>query len=92
MPDDAPQFKYKAFISYSHRDEKWGQWLHRGIEKYRIPKAIMGRDTFYGAVPKRLFPVFRDREELPTAADLSGALSVRRQPSRSAQGTPPTLA
>jgi len=75
VPDDAPQFKYKAFISYSHRDEKWGQWLHRGIEGYRVPKAIIGRDTLYGAVPKRLFPVFRDREELPTAADLSEVIS-----------------
>ena len=75
MPDDDPQFKYKAFISYSHRDEKWGQWLHRGIERYRVPKAIIGRDTLYGPVPRRLFPVFRDREELPTAADLSEVIS-----------------
>jgi len=75
VPDDDPQFKYKAFISYSHRDEKWGQWLHRGIERYRVPKAIIGRDTLYGPVPKRLFPVFRDREELPTAADLSEVIS-----------------
>ena len=21
-------YKYKAFISYSHKDEKWGRWLH----------------------------------------------------------------
>ncbi|SVC38800.1 uncharacterized protein METZ01_LOCUS291654, partial [marine metagenome] len=75
VPDDVPQFKYKAFISYSHLDEKWGQWLHRSIEGYRVPKAIIGRDTLYGLVPKRLFPVFRDREELPTAADLSEAIS-----------------
>ena len=71
MRDAPKQFKYKAFISYSHQDEKWGQWLHRSIEKYRVPKAIVGRDTLYGPVPKRLFPIFRDREELPTAADLS---------------------
>ena len=75
VPDDTPEFKYKAFISYSHRDEKWGQWLHRGIERYRVPKAIVGRKTLYGPVPKRLFPVFRDREELPTAADLSEVIS-----------------
>ncbi|HIG81549.1 MAG TPA: TIR domain-containing protein, partial [Verrucomicrobiales bacterium] len=51
--------------------EKWGRWLHRGIEGYKIPKGLIGRDTRYGQVPKRLFPVFRDREELPTASDLS---------------------
>ena len=64
-------YKYKAFISYSHKDEKWGRWLHRGIEGYRIPKGLVGRDTLNGPVPKRLFPLFRDREELPTASDLS---------------------
>ena len=71
MPDPASAFKYKAFISYSHRDESWGRWLHRSIEGYRVPKGVIGRETIYGPVPKRLFPVFRDREELPTASDLS---------------------
>ena len=71
MPDNKSAFKYKAFISYSHRDESWGRWLHRSIEGYRVPKGVIGRETIYGPVPKRLFPVFRDREELPTASDLS---------------------
>ena len=71
MPDNKSAFKYKAFISYSHRDESWGRWLHRSIEGYRLPKGVIGRETIYGPVPKRLFPVFRDREELPTASDLS---------------------
>ena len=22
-------FKYRAFLSYSHRDAAWGKWLHR---------------------------------------------------------------
>ena len=25
-------FRYRAFISYSHRDETWARWLHRGLE------------------------------------------------------------
>lgn len=62
--------RYRAFISYSHRDGAWGTWLHRGIERYRVPAALVGRKTRAGPVPTRLFPVFRDREELPTAADL----------------------
>ena len=32
----------------------------------------MGTPARAGPVPKRLFPVFRDREELPTSADLGG--------------------
>jgi len=27
-----PDFKYKAFISYSHNDEKWADWLHKALE------------------------------------------------------------
>lgn len=53
--------KYRAFISYSHRDEAWATWLHRKLERYRLPKRLGGG---------RLYPVFRDREELPTAIDL----------------------
>ncbi|MDG2213757.1 MAG: toll/interleukin-1 receptor domain-containing protein, partial [Verrucomicrobiota bacterium] len=62
--------KYKAFISYSHQDKKWGDWLHKSLETYSIPKALIGKKALYGKVPKRLFPVFRDRDELPTATEL----------------------
>jgi len=64
------QFKYWAFISYSHQDKSWGDWLHKALETYRVPKRLVGRASRDGAVPKRLFPIFRDREELPTSADL----------------------
>jgi len=49
-------YKYKAFISYSHQDKKWGDWLHRALETYRVPKGLVGKETRYGAVPNRLFP------------------------------------
>jgi len=63
--------KYRAFISYSHRDKAWADWLHKGLERYKVPKSLVGRETSPGeAVPARIFPVFRDREELPTAVDL----------------------
>ena len=55
-------YKYKAFISYSHQDKKWGDWLHKALETYRVPKGLVGKETRYGSVPNRLFPVFRDRE------------------------------
>jgi hypothetical protein len=73
---DAPgEFKYWAFISYSHRDEEWAQWLHNELETYRVPRRLVGRATPLGPVPRRLFPVFRDREELPGSADLGGNIS-----------------
>lgn len=64
-------FKYWAFISYSHQDPKWGRWLHKALETYRIPKRLVGLLSRKKTVPKRLYPVFRDREELPSSANLS---------------------
>jgi len=67
-------FRYRAFLSYSHRDGKWGTWLHKSLESYRPPKQIVGTVTARGPVPKRLSPVFRDREELASATDLGTLL------------------
>jgi len=68
-------FRYRAFISYSHADEKWARWLHRSLETYRIPKRLVGQKTAMGPVPARLAPVFRDREELASATDLGSKLT-----------------
>ena len=76
-------FKYWAFISYSHADEEWAKWLHKSIETYRVPRKIVGRDTAQGQISRRLFPVFRDREELPGASDLGGKLQDALTKSRS---------
>jgi hypothetical protein len=65
------QFKYKAFISYNHRDRQTAEWLHRSLENYQIPKQLIGSPGRDGAIPKRLFPIFRDRDELSTSSDLS---------------------
>jgi tetratricopeptide (TPR) repeat protein len=70
-----PQFKYRAFISYSHADEDWARWLHRSLESYRVPKRLVGNATPFGPVPARLTPVFRDREELATATSLGETLT-----------------
>jgi hypothetical protein len=80
-PDN--NFKYWAFISYSHADEEWAKWLHKSIETYRVPRKIVGRETAQGPISKRLFPVFRDREELPGASDLGGKLQDALTKSRS---------
>lgn len=65
--------RYWAFLSYSHQDSKHADWLHSALEKYRFPKALVGRHTASGIVPERLNPVFRDRQEL-AAGDLDKAL------------------
>lgn len=68
--------KYRAFISYSHADSRIAKRLHRWLESYRIPVRLVGRTSPLGAVPSRLHPIFRDREELPTSADLGEQIAV----------------
>lgn len=64
--------RYKAFISYSHRDRKAAQWLHRALETYRPPRMLnKGVDD-----PSKLSlrPIFRDRDELSASLDLNEAI------------------
>ena len=82
QPSELDSFKYWAFISYSHQDKTWGDWLHKGLETYRVPKKLVGSEGFDGPVPKRAFPVFRDREELPGSSDLGENISDALNQSR----------
>lgn len=66
--------RYRAFISYSHRDARVAAWLHRSLEGYRIPKSLRGSTGDFGLLPDRLHPIFRDREELASASALGGRL------------------
>src|SRR5215207_444158 len=78
-----PDHRYWAFISYSHRDERWATWLHRSLEAYRIPKPLVGTAAPDGTVrPRRLFPLFRDRDELAGAPDLGEKIQAALQGSR----------
>ncbi len=80
MPDDigrasaAPAAqtgkRFAAFISYSHCDEEFGDWLHKRLESYQVPSALVGRESSVGQIGKRLGKVFRDRADLSAAHDL----------------------
>lgn len=75
--------RYWAFISYSHADKKWADWLHRSLENYPMPRDLVGKPTPVDApVPKRFVPVFRDREELPTSSDLGAVIHKALQAAR----------
>lgn len=65
------ELKYRAFLSYSHRDKAWGKWLHGALEGYRIGKDLVGRNTHVGPVPKTLRPIFRDREDFSAGHSLT---------------------
>jgi hypothetical protein len=64
------EYKYWAFISYSHRDTAWAEWVHRRLESYNVPGDLIGRTSRDGPLPHRLIPVFRDRDELSAVHDL----------------------
>jgi tetratricopeptide (TPR) repeat protein len=68
--------KYRAFISYSHADQKWGRWLHRALESYRTPKHLPSHNVGTKSVPSRLTPIFRDREEFASSHDLSERINT----------------
>jgi len=71
----ATDYKYRAFISYSHKDEKWAAWLHKALETFRVPKYLVGETTTMGTVPQRMGKVFRDREELSSSHSLGTELT-----------------
>lgn len=86
----APQsLEYRAFISYSHQDNRqvrldgrtngvpWADWLYAGLMAFRTPEGLVEQPGRYGhSIPERTWPVFRDSNELPTSADLSQAITT----------------
>jgi tetratricopeptide (TPR) repeat protein len=75
--------KYWAFISYSHKDSAFGRRLHRRLENYALPRRMAGRASGQGVIPRRLAPIFRDREDFSAANDLSTEVRAALQVSRS---------
>ena len=62
--------RYWAFLSYSHKDSEIADWLHGALEKYRVPRTLVGRETSRGTIPAGFSPIFRDRHELAASGDL----------------------
>lgn len=58
--------RFRAFVSYAHVDAAAAARLQRRLENYRVPQAL--HDTGAPAA------VFRDREDLSAASDLSAAV------------------
>ena len=61
---------YTAFISYSHSDARVVRKLHSQLETYRLPKGL-GEISSLNSNSGGLGKVFRDREYLAVAQDLS---------------------
>ena len=63
--------RYYAFLSYSHKDKELADWLHRELERFRVPQTLAGKLTANGVIPRRLTPIFRDQHDLSAADDLA---------------------
>ena len=72
-PDPRPQ-RYRAFLSYSHSDQKVAAWLHHKLENYRVPRALVGSRTPSGPAPAKLGRVFRDDAEFAASDNLGAAI------------------
>ena len=68
--------RYWAFISYSHEDRRWADWLHAALERYRVPRSLSSEAVEW------LTPTFLDRAELQAGADLGSTLERALRDSR----------
>lgn len=71
-------YKYWSFLSYSHIDEKTCERLHTKLETLSFPKKKIRSDGW----PKSLYPIFRDKDELPTSSNLGSELTTALSQSR----------
>jgi len=70
-----PPIRYRAFISYSHADERLAARLHRRLENYRLPRSLRQQQKFTDdPATSRLKPIFRDRDELSSSSSLGDAI------------------
>lgn len=67
--------KFRAFVSYSHADATIAKKLHRKMEAYKLPKLLREIQSS-GKEDGRLGQLFRDREDLPAALDLSASVKA----------------
>ena len=56
------EFTYSAFISYSHKDQKYAQKLQKKLESYRLPSTLQHQVVSKSKHP--VAPVFRDATDL----------------------------
>ncbi|GJH18430.1 hypothetical protein CBA19CS22_17830 [Caballeronia novacaledonica] len=64
------QSKFFAFLSYGSCDRILAKWLHAKLERYRVPRRLVGQCGRHGTVPARLMPIFRDRDDARAANDI----------------------
>jgi tetratricopeptide (TPR) repeat protein len=63
------RYKYRAFISYSHKDIKFAKYLQKSIEQYKIPNILRHK---YPSLPENLQgSTYLSKEESNKSTELS---------------------
>ena len=62
--------RYRAFISHSHADTRWANWLHHWLESFRADKHLIGRDAT-GTIHTTLRPIFRHGDDFTAGGKLA---------------------
>lgn len=70
-PTIAGQAKYFAFLSYAQKDAPAAAALGHYLETFRVPVRLGGREQ---PLPKRMFPIFRERSEFSSSSSLGAAV------------------
>ena len=68
--DSNVNFKYYAFISYSHEDTEFAQLIQKKLTEYKLPSVIRKANPL---LPSNVRPIFRDATNLTTGM-LQGTL------------------
>lgn len=61
-------FRFAAFISYSSQDRAFAERLMKRLESYEIPNRLGEFDITGAGKKNRVYPIFKDREELSAGA------------------------
>lgn len=69
--------RYDAFISYSHKDMKWGRWIQKKLEHYRLPRQLREE----AGDRKSGLHIFRDQTDL-AGVELQATLQRELESSR----------
>jgi tetratricopeptide (TPR) repeat protein len=81
-PSPVNRYRYWAFITYTHKNRRFADWLHARLERFRIPARLQSRLAVDVPNRERLAPVFTDRAELAATHSLSEAIQTALDESR----------
>ena len=65
--------RFRAFLSYSHADERFAVRFHKDLETWRADRALLKRQAGERSIPRDLRPIFRDRDDFAGGQILADA-------------------